>query len=47
MVEGSFLPKNTEIEAALVARQRLFGQEQHETTLEEQRARWSASNRGS
>jgi hypothetical protein len=37
VVDGSVLPKNTEIEAALVARQRLFGQQHHETTLEEQR----------
>lgn len=35
--DGSVLPKNTEIEAALVARQRLFGQLQHESSLGEQR----------
>jgi hypothetical protein len=37
VVEGSVLPKNTEIEAALVARQRLFGQQQHQHSLDEQR----------
>jgi hypothetical protein len=37
VVEGSFLPKNTEIEAALVSYQRLFGGAQHATGLEEQR----------
>ncbi|MEY2853770.1 MAG: hypothetical protein RL030_902 [Pseudomonadota bacterium] len=37
VVEGSILPKNTEIEAALVARQRLFGLQQHEHSLDEQR----------
>lgn len=37
VVDGSVLPKNTEIEAALVARQRLFGQVKHESSLEEQR----------
>ena len=37
VVDGSVLPKNTEIEAALVAYQRLFGQQQHAHSLEEQR----------
>lgn len=37
VVDGSFLPKNTEIEAALVAHQRLFGKQQHAHSLEEQR----------
>ena len=37
VVEGAFLPKNTEIEAALLSYQRLFGGEQHATTLREQR----------
>lgn len=37
VVEGSFLPKNTEIEAALAAYQRLFGGEQHASSLREQR----------
>jgi hypothetical protein len=37
VVEGSVLPKNTEIEAALVARQRLFGPQQHANSLEQQR----------
>jgi hypothetical protein len=37
VVDGSVLPKNTEIEAALVARQRLFGQQQHLHSLDEQR----------
>jgi hypothetical protein len=37
VVEGSVLPKNTEIEAALVARQRLFGPKQHQHSLDEQR----------
>lgn len=32
--EGSVLPKNTEIEAALVARQRLFGPQQHQHSLD-------------
>lgn len=31
------LPKNTEIEAALVSRQRLFGGAQHQSSLQEQR----------
>lgn len=35
--EGSVLPKNTEIEAALLARQRLFGPQQHQHSLREQR----------
>ena len=35
--EGAVLPKNSEIEAALVAYQRLFGQQQHERSLERQR----------
>ena len=37
VVEGAFLPKNTEIEAALMAYQRLFGGTQHATSLQEQR----------
>jgi len=37
VVEGAFLPKNTEIEAALMSYQRLFGGEQHESGLKEQR----------
>lgn len=37
VVEGAFLPKNAEIEAALVAYQRLFGGEQHASSLREQR----------
>lgn len=37
VVEGAFLPKNTEIEAALVSYQRLFGGEQHAASLREQR----------
>ena len=37
VVEGVFLPKNTEIEAALLERQRLFGGAQHASTLHEQR----------
>jgi predicted nucleotidyltransferase len=37
VVEGAFLPKNTEIEAALASYQRLFGGEQHESSLREQR----------
>lgn len=37
VVEGAFLPKNTEIEAALVSYQRLFGGEQHASSLREQR----------
>jgi hypothetical protein len=35
--DGAFLPKNTEIEAALVSHQRLFGGVQHERSLQEQR----------
>lgn len=35
--DGAFLPKNTEIEAALVSYQRLFGGEQHLNSLNEQR----------
>ncbi len=37
VVEGAFLPKNTEIEAALASYQRLFGGEQHASTLQRQR----------
>ncbi len=37
VVEGAFLPKNTEIEAALVSYQRLFGGENHASSLREQR----------
>jgi hypothetical protein len=37
VVEGAFLPKNTEIEAALAAYQRLFGAAQHASSLHEQR----------
>ena len=37
VVEGAFLPKNTEIEAALLSYQRLFGGEQHASSLREQR----------
>lgn len=35
--DGAFLPKNTEIEAALLSYQRLFGGAQHESSLNEQR----------
>jgi len=35
--DGAFLPKNTEIEAALMSYQRLFGGSQHERSLQEQR----------
>src|SRR5688572_4088912 len=35
--DGAFLPKNTEIEAALISHQRLFGAAQHERSLQEQR----------
>jgi len=35
--DGAFLPKNTEIEAALMSYQRLFGGPQHERSLQEQR----------
>jgi hypothetical protein len=37
VVDGSVLPKNAEIEAALVAYQRLFGGERHANSLQEQR----------
>ncbi|RYG79334.1 hypothetical protein EON77_09290 [bacterium] len=37
MYDAAVLPKNSEIEAALVARQRLFGGEQHDQTLAVQR----------
>lgn len=37
VVEGSVLPKNTEVEAALAAYQRLFGGERHAGSLVEQR----------
>lgn len=37
VVEGAFLPKNTEIEAALASYQRLFGGDQHLNNLREQR----------
>lgn len=37
VVEGAFLPKNAEIEAALMSRQRLFGGERHTNSLREQR----------
>jgi hypothetical protein len=37
VIEGSFLPKNSEIEAALAAYQRLFGGIRHESSLLEQR----------
>lgn len=35
--DGAFLPKNSEIEAALMSHQRLFGGEQHASSLQEQR----------
>jgi hypothetical protein len=35
--DGGMLPKNTEIEAALISHQRLFGAAQHERSLQEQR----------
>jgi hypothetical protein len=35
--DGAFLPKNTEIEAALMSHQRLFGGAHHERSLQEQR----------
>jgi hypothetical protein len=35
--DGAFLPKNTEIEAALMSHQRLFGGANHERSLQEQR----------
>lgn len=37
VVEGAFLPKNTEIEAALASYQRLFGGDQHVDSLQKQR----------
>ena len=37
VVEGAFLPRNTEIEAALLAYQRLFGGTRHASSLQEQR----------
>lgn len=37
VVEGAFLPKNTEIEAALASYQRLFGGAQHASSLQQQR----------
>ncbi len=37
VVDGAFLPRNTEIEAALMAYQRLFGGAQHASSLQEQR----------
>jgi hypothetical protein len=37
VVEGAFLPRNTEIEAALLSYQRLFGGENHASSLREQR----------
>jgi hypothetical protein len=37
VVEGAFLPKNTEIEEALASYQRLFGGEQHASSLQTQR----------
>ena len=37
VIDGAFLPKNTEIEAALRSYQRLFGGRQHERSLQEQR----------
>jgi hypothetical protein len=37
VVEGALLPKNTEIEAALASYQRLFGGEQHTSSLQRQR----------
>ena len=37
VIDCAFLPKNTEIEAALLSYQRLFGGAQHEQTLKEQR----------
>jgi hypothetical protein len=37
VVDGSVLPKNTEIEAALLSYQRLFGGEQHASSLRQQR----------
>src|SRR5690606_3834062 len=37
VVDGTFLPRNTEIEAALMSHQRLFGGAQHEVVLRSQR----------
>ena len=37
VVDGAFLPRNTEIEAALMSHQRLFGGAQHQRSLQEQR----------
>ncbi len=37
VMDTSMLPKNTEIEAALLSHQRLFGGAQHERSLQEQR----------
>ena len=37
VVEGAMLPKNTEVEAALLSYQRLFGGADHERSLKEQR----------
>ena len=37
VVEGAILPRNTEIEAALMERQRLFGATRHHTSLMNQR----------
>jgi predicted nucleotidyltransferase len=37
VVEGAFLPRNTEIEEALASYQRLFGGDQHLTSLQQQR----------
>jgi hypothetical protein len=37
VVDGPLLPRNTEIEAALVSRQRLFGADAHASSLQEQR----------
>lgn len=37
VVDGSFLPKNIEIEAALVAHQRLFAGDRHASSLQQKR----------
>lgn len=37
VVDGPLLPRNTEIEAALMSRQRLFGADAHASSLREQR----------
>lgn len=37
VIEGAFLPRNTEIEAALASYQRLFGGTQHSKSLDRQR----------